>query len=122
VIGVGINVRLSDATRGRIGQAAADLETACGSAPDRNRLLAEVLRALDRVLEEFGREGFAPLREEWRQRHAQQDRRVTLTLPDGTRRSGHARGVADDGALLLETGSGTQRFHSGEITLRPQGR
>jgi BirA family biotin operon repressor/biotin-[acetyl-CoA-carboxylase] ligase len=120
VIGVGINVRLSDATRNRIGQAAADLEAACGTAPDRNRLLAEVLRELDHVLEVFGRDGFAPLRGKWQQRHAQQDKRVTLMLPDGTRRSGYARGVAEDGALLLETASGTQRFHSGEITLRPQ--
>ena len=120
VIGVGINVRLSDATRSRIDQAAADLEVACGSAPDRNRLLAEALRELDRVLGAFGRDGFAPLRAEWQQRHAQQDKRVTLLLPDGTRRGGHARGVADDGALLLETASGTQRIHSGEISLRPQ--
>ena len=120
VIGVGINVRLSDATRSRIDQAASDLEAACGTAPDRNRLLAEVLRELGFALEAFGRDGFAPLRAEWQERHAQQDKRVTLTLPDGTSRSGHARGVGDDGALLLETASGTQRFHSGEISLRPQ--
>jgi len=44
---------------------------------------------------------------------------VTLTLPDGARRSGRARGVAEDGALLLEMRSGTQRFHSGEVSLRP---
>jgi BirA family biotin operon repressor/biotin-[acetyl-CoA-carboxylase] ligase len=48
--------------------------------------------------------------------------RVTLTLPGGARRSGRARGVAEDGALLLETAAGTQRFHSGEITLRPSNR
>ncbi|HEX9686198.1 MAG TPA: biotin--[acetyl-CoA-carboxylase] ligase, partial [Burkholderiales bacterium] len=119
VIGVGVNVRLSEATRARIGQAAADLETACGAAPDRNRLLAGVLIELDRVLEAFGRDGFAAVRDEWQRRHAQQGRRVTLTLADGKRRSGRARGVAEDGALLLETGSGTQRFHSGEIGLRP---
>ena len=119
VIGVGINVRLSEATRTRIGQAATDLETACGVAPDRNRLLAEVLIELDRLLEAFGRAGFAALRDEWQRHHAQQGRRVTLTLPDGTRRSGRARGVAEDGALLLETRSGTQRFHSGDVSLRP---
>ena len=120
VIGVGINVRLSEATRTQIGQAATDLETACGAAPDRNRLLAGVLIEIDQLLEAFGQKGFAPLRDEWQRHHAQQDRRVTLTLPDGTRRSGRARGVAEDGALLLETRSGTQRFHSGEISLRPQ--
>ena len=119
VIGVGINVRLSEATRARIGQAAADLETACGVAPDRNRLLAGVLDELDRLLEVFGRTGFAPLRDEWQRHHTQQGRRVTITLPDGTRRSGRALGVAEDGALLLETRSGTHRFHSGEVSLRP---
>ncbi len=119
VIGIGINVRLSEATRARIGQATADLETACEAAPDRNRLLAGVLIELDGMLGAFGRDGFAPLREEWLQRHAQQGRRVTLTLPDGARRSGHARGVAEDGAFLLETRAGVQRFHSGEISLRP---
>jgi BirA family transcriptional regulator, biotin operon repressor / biotin---[acetyl-CoA-carboxylase] ligase len=120
VIGVGINVRLSDATRARIGQAATDLESATGTAPDRNRLLAGVLIELDRMLEAFGRDGFTSLREEWQRLHAQQGKRVTLALPGGSRRSGRARGVADDGALLLETPSGTQRFHSGEITLRPR--
>lgn len=119
VIGIGINVRLSEATRARIGQATADLETACEAAPDRNRLLAGVLIELDGMLGAFDRDGFAPLREEWLQRHAQQGRRVTLTLPDGARRSGHARGVAEDGAFLLETRAGIQRFHSGEISLRP---
>jgi BirA family biotin operon repressor/biotin-[acetyl-CoA-carboxylase] ligase len=120
VIGVGINVRLSDATRARIGQAATDLDSSTGAAPDRNRLLAGVLIELDRVLAAFGRDGFAPLRDEWQRLHAQQGRRVTLTLPGGARRSGRARGVAEDGALLLETAAGMQRFHSGEITLRPQ--
>lgn len=122
VIGVGINVRLSDQTRARIGQAATDLESAMGAAPDRNRLLAGVLIELDRTLEAFGRDGFAPLRDEWQRLHAQQGKRVTLTLPGGARRSGRARGAAEDGALLLETATGTQRFHSGEITLRPERR
>lgn len=122
VIGIGINVRLSEATRARIGQAAADLESACVGAPDRNRLLAGVLIELDGMLAAFGRDGFAPLREEWLQRHAQQGRRVTLTLPDGARRRGHARGIAEDGAFLLETRAGIQRIHSGEISLRPLAR
>jgi BirA family biotin operon repressor/biotin-[acetyl-CoA-carboxylase] ligase len=119
VIGIGINVRLSAATRARIGQAAADVETACGTAPDRNHLLARVLIELDRVLDAFGHDGFAPLQAEWQRCHAHQGRRVTLTLPDGTRQTGRARGVAEDGSLLLETRSGTKRYHSGEITLRP---
>jgi BirA family biotin operon repressor/biotin-[acetyl-CoA-carboxylase] ligase len=117
-IGIGVNVQLSEATRARISQPAADLEEACGAAPDRNRLLAGVLAELDRALDAFGRDGFAPVRAEWQRRHAHQDRRVTLALPGGGRLTGRARGVADDGALLIETRAGTQRYHSGEITLR----
>lgn len=119
VIGIGLNVRLSQATRARIGQAAADLETACGAAPDRNALLARLLIELGRTLEAFEKDGFAPLRSEWQRLHALQDRRVTLLLPDGARRSGSARGVAEDGAFLLETRGGVERFHSAEVSLRP---
>jgi BirA family transcriptional regulator, biotin operon repressor / biotin---[acetyl-CoA-carboxylase] ligase len=118
VIGIGLNVRLSQATRARIGQAAADLETACGMVPDRNQLLARLLIGLAEALEKFEQDGFAPLRAEWQRLHALQDRRVTLALPDGTRQSGSARGVAEDGSFLLETRAGTKRFHSGEVTLR----
>jgi len=119
VIGIGLNVRLSEATRARIGQPATDLVSACGAAPDRNRLLAAVLVELGRVLEAFAKEGFAPLRAEWQRCHAHQDQRVALLLSDGTRQSGHARGVAEDGSLLLETRAGLKRFHSGEVSLRP---
>jgi BirA family transcriptional regulator, biotin operon repressor / biotin---[acetyl-CoA-carboxylase] ligase len=119
VIGIGLNVRLSQATRAHIGQAAADLETACGAVPDRNGLLARLLIELGPALEKFERDGFVPLRAEWQQLHALQGRRVTLALPDGTRRTGSARGVAEDGSFLLETRAGMERFHSAEVTLRP---
>lgn len=119
VIGVGINVYLSEADRARIGQPAADLETACGAAPDRNAALACVLAELHRVLELFGKEGFAPLRGEWERRHAHRDALVALVVSGGVRATGRARGVGEDGALLLETGAGIERYHSGEVTLRP---
>ena len=118
VIGIGLNVRLSQVTRARIGRATADLEAACGAAPERNGLLARLLIELGQTLQAFERGGFAPLRAEWQRLHALQGRRVTLVLPDGTRRSGTARGVADDGAFLLETRARTERFHSAEVSLR----
>jgi BirA family biotin operon repressor/biotin-[acetyl-CoA-carboxylase] ligase len=119
VIGIGVNLRLSDAVRGRIDQAAADLETACGEPLDRNQLLARLLTELRRVLEVFARDGLAPFRAEWQRYHAHQDQIVTLILPDARREQGCARGVAEDGALLIETQAGIRRYHSGEISLRP---
>ena len=121
VIGVGVNVRLNDAVRRQVEQPVADLESACGRTLDRNEVLAVVLNALRGVGEDFSRAGFAPLREEWQRRHAHQDRMVTLSLPDGSVRCGTARGVAEDGALLVETEREVRRYHTGEISLRPSG-
>ena len=118
VIGIGLNVRLSAAVRDRIDQPAADLEVACGRVLDRNVVLASVLDQLVRVLGEFSRSGFAPMREEWEQYHAQQNQRVALKLPTGKMEVGVALGVADDGALLFKSGLGVRRLHSGEISMR----
>jgi BirA family biotin operon repressor/biotin-[acetyl-CoA-carboxylase] ligase len=118
VIGIGVNVRVSEAVRGRIDQAVADLETACGKPLDRNRLLALLLRELHAVLSKFAREGLAPFREEWQRYHAHQNKTVALLLPRARRETGRVRGVAEDGALLLETSTGIRRYHSGEVSLR----
>lgn len=118
VIGVGINHRLSDAVRENIDQAVTDVVAVCGTDPGRNRVLAAVLSELACVLEGFAREGFAPLASEWQRLHAHQDRPVRLTLPDGGRLEGVARGVAPDGALLVEAGDATRRVVSGDVSLR----
>lgn len=119
VIGIGVNVCLSAAIRSRIDQDVTDLESASGRTLDRNEVLALLLEELWGVLEIFAREGFAPLRREWQHRHVHQDRAVTVILSDTRRDSGVARGVAEDGALLVETRAGMRRYHTGEISLRP---
>jgi BirA family biotin operon repressor/biotin-[acetyl-CoA-carboxylase] ligase len=118
VIGIGVNVRADLRVAEQVDQPLADLETATGKPVDRNVLLARMLAELSGVLGSFTQGGFAPLREEWQQLHAHQDRRVRLLLPDGESLAGIARGVADDGVLLLETESGVRGFHSGELSLR----
>ena len=118
VIGIGLNVRLSEAARKVIGQPVVDLETACGRALDRNEVLGLVLGELAHVLEQFSIEGFAPLRAEWERYHAYQDQPIEVLLPGGRAERGIARGVAEDGALLFETGSGVRRLHSGELSVR----
>lgn len=122
VIGAGINVRLSLAMDARIDQAAADLETICARGVERNQLLAVLLNEFNRVLLEFERAGFQAFREDWQRRHVHQGCPVRLTLPGGMRETGLARGVRDDGALLLETARGVRPFHSGDVSLRATGR
>lgn len=126
VIGVGVNVRLPPALTARIDQPAADVETVLGAegghGVDRNRLLAVLLHELNRVLLEFERAGFQPFREAWQHRHVHQDNEVRLSLPGGRLESGRARGVGNDGALLLETAHGVRPFHSGDVSVRAAGR
>lgn len=118
VIGVGVNVRLSSAVQTRIDQAAADVETLCGQMVDRNQLLARLLTEMNRVLLTFERAGFAALRDEWQRRHVHQGCAVRLTLPGGKSEAGLARGVGEDGALLIETARGVLPFHSGDVSVR----
>lgn len=118
VIGVGINVRLDDRTRRRIDQAVTDVATCSEKAPVRSELLAALLQSMSDALSQFSREGFAPFREEWLRRHAWQGRQVALELAGRRIAEGEALGIAEDGALLLRSPRGVERFHSGEVSLR----
>jgi BirA family biotin operon repressor/biotin-[acetyl-CoA-carboxylase] ligase len=69
------------------------------------------------MLREFEREGFAAFRDAWMALDALSGRPARVVL-GGAVISGRARGVDAEGALLLETGEGMQRFVSGEASLR----
>jgi BirA family biotin operon repressor/biotin-[acetyl-CoA-carboxylase] ligase len=118
VIGVGINLRLPELVKARIDQPVVDLAK-FGIEVDRNRLFAEILVDLDAVLRKFSGEGFAPFRHEWDRMHAYQDRMVRLRMPDRSEFEGMVEGVAEDGALMIKTHTGTQKFYGGELSLRP---
>jgi BirA family biotin operon repressor/biotin-[acetyl-CoA-carboxylase] ligase len=119
VIGIGLNVRLHATVRDAITQAVTDIASLSKQVPQRNRLLAATLTELALVLEQFAGHGFAALRQEWMARHAHQGKPVTLSSADGSTVAGRAAGVAEDGALLVETARGLERFVSGEVSLRP---
>lgn len=118
VVGVGINVRLDRPMRGRIGSPAADIASHGGPAPSRTALLGALLPSLAESLAQFSREGFAPFREEWLRLHAWRGRRVALSTADRRVTEGKIVGIAEDGALMLASAKGVERFHSGELSLR----
>jgi BirA family biotin operon repressor/biotin-[acetyl-CoA-carboxylase] ligase len=118
VVGIGLNIRLSQPMRDRIDQPACDLETVCGQRLDRNAVLGLLLAHLGAVLEQFESDGFASLRREWEGYHAHQGRPIVVKLPNGRSESGTARGIAEDGALIFESGGTTRALHSGEISVR----
>lgn len=118
VIGIGLNLSLQQQVLRQIGQPITSLADMLGEMPERNHLLAVILLELDNVLREFAAHGFAVLRAEWQSYHAFQDQPVRVLLPDGSSIDGIVRGVAEDGALELETMQEIRRFNVGEVSLR----
>jgi BirA family biotin operon repressor/biotin-[acetyl-CoA-carboxylase] ligase len=118
VVGIGINVRLSEAQRDAVDQAVVDLAET-GVTVGRNQVLADCLIELQAVLRAFREGGFAALREEWQALDAYAGRAVALTLPDARSVHGVAAGVDETGAFLLrESASGLNPYSGGEISLR----
>ena len=118
VIGIGMNLKLSDSVQARIDQGASDIFSISGEISDRNKLLAALLLGIARALREFEQSGFIPFKEEWINRHVCEGRTVTLKLPDGSGQEGRVHGISDAGSLLLQTSMGLRSFSGGEISLR----
>lgn len=118
VIGVGLNLSLPQPVVQQIGQPVTSLADMADTVPERNHLLAAILREMHGVLSEFAAHGFDKLRAEWENLHGLHGQRVQLLLPDGSSVAGIACGVAADGALKLQTEQGVRMFSVGEISLR----
>jgi BirA family biotin operon repressor/biotin-[acetyl-CoA-carboxylase] ligase len=118
VIGIGLNLRLPRDIRERIDQAVTDVASIVPVLPARSELAASLLQELAAVLAQFADAGFGGMSGEWAALHAYQGQAVQLHFADNRRVSGQVTGVAADGALLVDTGSGAQKFYSGEISLR----
>jgi BirA family biotin operon repressor/biotin-[acetyl-CoA-carboxylase] ligase len=120
VIGVGVNVALPAAARREIeagGVQVAAVADACLMAPSRNLVAGAILDELLSMLVQFEREGFGAFRDAWTALDALSGRPARVSLSESAV-SGTARGVDREGALLLDTGEGVQRFVSGEVSLR----
>jgi BirA family biotin operon repressor/biotin-[acetyl-CoA-carboxylase] ligase len=121
VVGLGLNYRLPAASRREIeatGTEVAELAELFGDdVPGRNALAAAIIEEIVRVLEEYGRKGFAPFHKEWGEADALAGR--TVTAMKGTdMQGGIARGIDEEGALLLEYRGRVIKIVSGEVSLR----
>ncbi|HTN49569.1 MAG TPA: biotin--[acetyl-CoA-carboxylase] ligase [Burkholderiaceae bacterium] len=121
VIGVGINVFLTDDDRERIGQPSAALADALPGrllAGEREAWIAGLAMAVLQTVRRFAVEGFAP----WRKRcnALLQSRNEPVDIVDDGRvlASGRAIDVDASGRLVLETASGLRSIQVGDVSLR----
>jgi BirA family transcriptional regulator, biotin operon repressor / biotin---[acetyl-CoA-carboxylase] ligase len=123
VIGIGINVRMPAAVRLMLAEQQAALisdvhEIMRERTPTRNAVIAMLAEEITSMLQQFGKRGFAPFAEEWRQLDTLADAPVRV-LNGAETTFGRARGVDADGTLLVDVDGELRRFASGEVSLRP---
>ena len=117
VIGMGVNVQLHDPELAAIGQPATDLRR-CGVIAPRDQVVIEVLQAVRRNLQLFEERGFAAFIDAFNAVHQFHGRSCVIST--GTQRMvGSVAGVGMQGELLLDTATGRQTVHGGEVSLRP---
>lgn len=117
VIGAGINLLMRSEGAAEINQGWINLQEA-GIKIDRNELAAKLLNSLREALPIFERDGLAPFVTRWEALDNFINRSVKLLI--GEREvHGIARGIDNQGGLLLEQGGEIKSWVGGEISLRP---
>ena len=117
VLGIGLNVSLSEKEAQHISQAWIDLQAILnGAAPSRNRLSAALLNELLPVIACYEKQGLQHYLQAWRSYDCMLNRPVTLHLGQNSI-TGVVHGINADGMLLLKGKDGRiQVFTSGEVS------
>jgi BirA family biotin operon repressor/biotin-[acetyl-CoA-carboxylase] ligase len=116
VIGAGINLAMRETNANAINQGWINLQEA-GINIDRNELAATLLNELRQSLRQFEIDGLAPFIARWRALDNFIDRPVKLLIGE-QQIFGIARGIDQQGALLLDQDGVIKPFIGGEISLR----
>ncbi len=116
VVGVGLNVNLTSAQLEKLPSPAASLRAASGRAWDRALTMAAILRQADGLYRRLLLGDRQELAAEYNARSWLKERRVRVRDGDKVR-DGIARGVAADGALLLEENGSIMAIHHGDVTV-----
>ena len=123
VIGLGLNMALPPATRDELAVPGAFPVADLGDAmadrlPGRNELAGILSAAIVASLCQFERTGFSPFAPRWSALDALAGETVRVLQGESVV-DGIARGADAQGALLVEVAGRLERFHSGDVSLRP---
>lgn len=115
IVGVGINVNMTDAAE--VDQLWTSVRLETGVQASRNRLVGELSSNIHAYLVEHQARGFAAFKAEWESNHLWQGRAVDL-LTGADAVQGTVLGIDSQGALRLQVGSEERVFSGGELSLR----
>ena len=117
VVGMGVNVNLTDLEIARIDRQVTDLRR-CAIAAPRTELVVRLIRNVHAYLLHFEAEGFAPFVSAFNDLHLYHGQTCSIIQGDQTT-TGIVTGIGEQGELILDTGQGERKFHGGEVSLRP---
>lgn len=112
VIGIGVNLNMTNPDTNIVNQKWANLGNI-----NRNLLVAKIAKTLRENLEKFEKKGLAFFIDDWNHLDNFIHRPVKLLIGDDVIR-GIAKGINDQGALLLEQDGKIEAYIGGEISLR----
>lgn len=120
VIGVGINVCLAadEVAKALPDQPWTDLYRVIGAVPDRTPLIAGLVHSMDQACNRFEQAGFAAFADRFQCLDVLAGRSVRAMGAGDTEINGIARGVDDQGRLMLDCGSGTVLLDHAEVSIR----
>ena len=113
VIGIGINTAKMVFPQ-ELSGIASSIGNETGEAPDRNRLIAEILNGLERL---YGSLETGAFLQESRRRSNVIGREITV-IAGGKEYPAKALDIDEEGRLIVETAEGQKRLESGEVSLR----
>jgi len=118
VIGIGINMALSESMSAEIGRPVASIPWLAEL--DQDMLMATLASGLAEALVQFEHEGLGAFTPRWNALHAYAGQPVMILDNGRVQQEGVAVGVDDIGRFLLDTPAGRQAIMAGDVSLRPK--
>lgn len=116
VIGIGINMALSDSISAEIGRPVANIPWLAEL--DQDMLMATLTSGLAEALVQFEHEGLGAFTQRWNALHAYSGRAVVILDNGKVLHEGVAVGVDSIGRFLLDTSAGRIAVMAGDVSLR----
>ncbi len=117
IIGLGVNLKLLPEQTELIDQPCISVVDINEGDVSRNLLAGMLLASLIDMCALYSAQGLNPFLPRWQAYDLNRDQPIRLTMGQRTI-DGICRGIGSDGAILLETSTGIDRYHAGEVSLR----